>query len=456
MNEYLTAIIVSVALILSIYFFYKVSGSLNPGKLNLISVTALLFYLQSFIGIVLIMFGLDKHYTLTRLFDKDNSIRTTFFVVMAFSIVFPLIMYFVLRLFKVNAKKEYATYLQNKTEYYDSKVLFWLVVIAGAVCLGLLVQLIIEIGYVPLIKMFFHEETFAMELERTRNAGITVINQYITNIMIHLAIPVIAYFSFSCAIASKKTKWWILAVIFFAASIITKTYNFSKAPIVFFILVYVFIIIYHYGGIKMRWMFLAGGVGFIVLFIAYSLLGTKLDLTDIYNGIWGRTLFTQVGTLSYNFDLFPNYILHLNGRSFGQILLPLFGLSASDHVRSARILMEVYGSAGVYDGSAGVMNSLFIGEAYANFGWVGLIFSVIWVALLITAFYVLILKLKKTPATVTLFAYFTVNMATATQGGFVDFVYSASWIIVFAALLVCHKFFTGIKRKKELVQEHVE
>ncbi len=451
MSNFIIASIVSVALIFSLYFYHKAAGTFHLGKLNLISVTAILFFLQSFVGISLIMLGFDQHYTLHRLFDRESSILTTFVVVMIVAVLFPLIIHLALRLLKVDAKRDYADYLQKKTDYYDSKLLFWLVVGAGIVCLGLLILLLREIGYVPLIKMFFHEEGFEMELERIRNAGITVVNQYVTNIMIHLAIPVLAYFTFSCALASKKIKWWILSGVFFVASLITETYNFAKSTVVFFLLVYIFIWIYHVGGIKSRWMFAFVGGCAVILVVAYAAFGTTLNLTDIYNGIWGRTLFTQVGTLSYNFDLFPQYLAHLDGRSFGQFLLPLFGLEAGDHVRSARVLMEVYGSTSVYDGSAGVMNSLFIGEAYANFGWGGLVFSVVWVALVIALIFFLILKLKKTPATVTLFAYFTVNMATTTQGGFVDYVYNVSWIIVLGALLICHWLFLRRKRKEELV-----
>ena len=38
-------------------------------------------------------------------------------------------------------------------------------------------------------------------------------------------------------------------------------------------------------------------------------------------------------------------------------------------IRPARIVMSIINFLGIEAGTAGVMNTLFIGEAYANFGW---------------------------------------------------------------------------------------
>ena len=113
--------------------------------------------------------------------------------------------------------------------------------------------------------------------------------------------------------------------------------------------------------------------------------------------------------------------------------------------------MEIYGSTGVYSGTAGVMNSIFIGEAYANFGWQGLVFSIVWVALIIALIFTLVLKMRKTPASVTMLAYFTVYISNATQGGFMDFLYNIAWILIFCALLICQYLFilASSDRKKQ-------
>ena len=441
MDKLPIAIVIIIALGYSLYFFYKAAGTLNLERTNIVILVGGMFFIQTFLGIALIVLGFDKHYTLDRLMDRESSIMTTFYVVMATAVLFPAAIYLFMRLFKAEPKVHYNNFLQKKTECADSRLLFWLVMGASVLCIGLLVAFLQKAGYIPLVKMFFHDELFDMGLERVRLGKLYVLNQYVTNIMIHTAIPVMAYFAFSCAIASKSPKWWALAVILLIAAVIVKTYNFAKAPIVTFLLGYLFILIYHNGKIKLKWIVGFGVGGIAILAMAYFVLGTSLDFTDIYNGLWGRLLCTQVGTLSYNFDLFPQYVPFLQGRSFGRLLLPLFGFDPDAQIRSGRLVMEIYGSSGVYEGAAGVMNSVFFGEAYANFGWAGVLVSIVWVAFVIAAIFALCIKMRKTPAIIAMFAYFTVYIANTTQGGFVDFVYNIAWIVVFCALMVCHYLF---------------
>ena len=452
MDKLSIAIMIIVALTYSLYFFYKAAGTLNLAKTNIVILVGAMFLVQTFAGIALIMLGFDKHYTISRLIDRESSIKTTFYVVMAVAVAFPALMYLFMRLFRADPKKHYHSFLEKKTEYTESPELFWLIVTASVLCVGVLAAFLVKAGYIPLIKMFFHEASFDMEVERARLGQLYVLHPYITNVMIHTAIPVLAYLTFSCAIASKSVKWWILAVVLAIASLIVKTYNFAKAPIVMFVLGYMFILIYNNGKIKWKWLIGFGVAGVALLAVGYLALGATVDLTDIYNGIWGRTLFSQVGCLSYNFDLFPEYAPFLEGRSFGRLLLPLFGLDPDSQVRSGRLIMEIYGSSGVYQGTAGVMNSVFFGEAYANFGWAGLAVSVAWVAFAISGIFTLCIKLSKTPATVALFAYFTVYLAGATQGGFVDFVYNIGWILVFAALMICHYLFVLKRNGRSLLR----
>lgn len=456
MDKLSLVVVILIALAYSLYFFYKSAGTLNLEKANIVLFIGGLFFVQTFLGIALIMLGFDKHYTLNRLMDRESSITDMFYVVMVVAVLFPAAIYLFMRLFKANPNIRYHEFLQKKTEWADSRLLFWLVVGASVMCIGLLVAFLIKAGYLPLYKMFFHNESFDMGLERARMGRLYVLNQYVTNIMIHTAIPVMAYFTFSCALASKAPKWWIMTAILFVASVIVKTYNFAKGPIVTFMLGYLFILIYHNGKIKLKWLVAFGAGGIAILTIAYFALGTPVDFTDIYNGIWGRLLFTQVGTLSYNFDLFPQYVPFLQGRSFGRLLLPLFGFAPDAQIRSGRLIMEIYGSSGVYEGSAGVMNSVFFGEAYANFGWGGVLFSVVWVAFIIAAVFALCIKMRKTPATVAMFAYFTVYIANATQGGFVDFVYNVSWFMVLGALLVCHYLFVLSQKRSTVTPSNQE
>lgn len=429
------SLITAVSLIFCIYFFHKAAGTLHVGRLNLVSISFYLFLLQVFAGVALIMLGFAEHYTLRRLINRASSINTMYWVVMVTAVLWPLFMWLFMKLFKISPKTGYRDYLQKPTLKPDSSLTFWIVLAAGASCLLLLAVYLIQIGYIPLLKMVHHPPDFSFATERINISNMYIVNVYVRNIIVLLAIPVIGYVSFAYALTTRRTKWIILALVFFAASAITKTYNFEKTPLVFHLMVYVLIFIYYKGGIKTKWMIPILGGGFVLVLLFYSLT-TDVSSHSLYDGVGGRLLFSQVGALAYNFDAFPNSFPFLMGRSLPSIVLRLLGIDPELSLRSARLMMEFYSPQGVYEGVAGVMNSFYIGEAYANFGWPGVAFSVAWTAFVLSGLFALMLRLRKSPVTLALAAYFGVYVAMTAHGGFVDFIYNVSWIVVIGGLLL--------------------
>lgn len=408
----------------STILFGKAAGTLDPGKLNLISYIYYLFMLQTFIGIALISIGLDKHYTLTYLMDREDTLKITFLVIMAVSIALPLCILLFEYLFKAPAKKKYQKFLYKKVEVTDSDSYFTLLAIVSVILILLLLGFLTKIGYIPIIKLFTADENFNFGIERSRISNLYFIHPYVTNILILQFIPLFSYLSFTFSVLSKKKKWYILTTILFVASLVTKTYKFSKGPLPFHILVYLIIFMYITGRIKKIVMFLFGG-SMVVLFMgAYVMTGFQGSFFDIYNGILGRTFFTQVGTLAYSFELFPKYFGFLEGRSIAPTILRILGKNPEEHLRSAKLVMDYYGSEKVYDGTAGVMNSFFVGEAYANYGYLGVVFSVIWVAFCVALIFAVAMKLKKNAVSVTFFAVMLLKIGNITQGGFFDFIYN--------------------------------
>lgn len=436
----------SILLILIIFsastlLFAKVSGTLNPGKLNIISYVYYIFMLQSFVGAALISLGFDKHYTLGYLLNYKSSISVTVTSIFLTAILFPLSILIFQKILKFNIKKEYSQFLKKDVAKTYSDVTWILFCIGSALCILLLIIFLIKIGYIPVWRLIHAPDEFNFATERVRISSISVVNSYVTNIMILMMIPLLSYVSFAYMLTTKKKRWMILFAVLFIAAGICKTYKFEKSPIVFHLLIYVLILIYLKGGIKFIYMLITGGAMGGILVASYFLSGFSGNLLDIYNGPLGRTLFTQVGTLSYCYDLFPNVFDFLNGRSFSPTVLQLIGMDPEAHLRSAKLTMAFYGSEKVYDGTAGVMNTLFIGEAYANWGYLGVIFSVLWVAFIITILLWVILKIKKTPSSISLLAILTIRIGTMLQGGFCDFIYSFDLIFTILLMFGIYLFF---------------
>ena len=413
----------------STLLFRKAAGTLAFGKINMISYLYYLFMLQTFAGISLIMLGYDEHYSLGYLINREESIRITFIVVMAVAVLWPLLMWGFQKLLKVNAKEQYNGYLKKAIVIENQEVSFIIICVVSVICTFLLVFYLAKIGYIPFLKLISAPGDFNYATERVRISSIYVIHPYITNILVLSIIPLLSYIAFSYAMSVKKLRWWLLTFVLLCMSIIVKTHGFDKSPLIFHLLVYVLIFIYNQGGIRNAVMIICGGCGAVLIVLMYLVTGYSGTFIDLYNGPIGRTLFTQVGTLSYVFDLFPNTFNYLAGRSFAPTLLRLVGYDPEMHLRSAKLVMSYYGSEKVYEGVAGVMNSVFFGEAYANFGYGGILLSIVVVAIVVTFFFMVILKLKKTPLMIAFGAIMTIKIGNVSQGGFTDFLYNIDWIM---------------------------
>lgn len=436
--------ILTIVLALSLFLTQKAAGTLNPAKMNIPLATMYLFYLQQYFGALLVSSGHLSHYVHYRLNDSTIYTNETTWVVAIVALLLPLsILCFnklIDRLLK-RSDRSYCTYLNDEVlAPRNDKYSYALISVSTIILIALLVSFLCKIGYVPLFKIVTGKSGFNYAIERQRINALYIVHPIFRNLILLLGIPLASYVVFSYFLVSRKLKWGVLFLLLFVSSLITKTYNFEKAPIVFHLAIYFFIFINYKGGISFRkalWFF-GGGVLIIITMYASLTELPLISMLDIYNGPLGRTVFTPYGGIALNLDLFPKYLPFLEGRSLPNSLLWIVGFTKSDQIRSARLLMEYYAPENVYSGTAGVFSTLFVGEAYANFGPVGLILSIIWVGLVLSVCFNIMLKTKKNVANITFAAYFTMSLAITSQGGFVDFLFNANWLFVALVLFVVY------------------
>lgn len=430
-------LIAAIVIYCSYKMFKNTAGTLSLGKINLISFVYYLCLLQCLCGTILVSIGYDEHYMLDKLIFPTESIKSASFAVYFMMLVLPFVIYVIFKIFKFDSQCEYSGFLSREMEEKSNNIVFICIIIVVVIQIITLIVLLYKIGYIPIIKMFFHDSNFNLSVERQINDQIQVLGiSYIKSIVVLFGIPIISYITAAYALANRELKWIILAIICFGMALITKTYDFSKSPVVFHLFVYLLILIYYKGGIKNKIVLIFGGVMLGVLLIFYRIFGYEGSFFDIYNGILGRTLFTQFGTLCCHFDMFPGIFNYLEGKSLYPTILKLIGQDPETHIRSAQLVMDFYGSEHVYEGTAGVMNAVFLGEAYANWGWIGVFGSIIWVGVIIALLFIVIMKIKKTPATLAFLAVMTQMIGSMTQGGFVEFIYSSSILLTVMGFLV--------------------
>lgn len=447
---------ICICFLCSTFLFWKAAGTLNPGKLNTVSYIYYIYMIQSFIGTALIMMGFDKHYTLNYLVEREKSIRTVFIIVLGISVALPLIIILFQRFTRINMRRDYEGFLKKQTECSHEFSAYILVLTAAVICSILLICFICKIGYIPFLKFFFASDNFEFSVERARIGRLYFINPYLTNILVLSLIPLFSYISFSYMLVVKDKKWFFISLVLFIMSVTVKTIKFEKSPLIFHILVYILIYTYYKGKIKKSYIVMLGiGLAGLLVFF-YAATGFSGNILDIYNGPLGRTLFTEVGTLAYSFDMFPAIFPFLGGRSFSPTILRLLGMSADQHLRSAKLTMAYYGSERVYGGSAGVMNTLFAGEAYANFGYKGVVFSVIWVAVFVGITVWIVLKLKKTPVVITFAALMTMKLGGMLEGGFFDFMYNFDLILMAVVIFGSYFLFDTDGKIQRLIHKNVK
>jgi hypothetical protein len=156
-----------------------------------------------------------------------------------------------------------------------------------------------------------------------------------------------------------------------------------------------------------------------------------------YNsGITGRVLLSQTAGIYLAYKVFPNVYDFIGIRSLSRWISLLFGLNHSE--RSARMLMEYFNPKGVANGAAGVLNSLFIQEAWADFGMIGIILSPLVVGIIIGCIFQYFLKKPKTPLYVGTLTYLSLRMP---MNGGNEFIYPLFFLFILA-IIFCIRYGT--------------
>lgn len=447
------------AIMVSFLLFKKAVGTISLAQLNMISYNY--YYnliLQSFIGVNIVILGLDNHYLLHRI--NDFSIKqTTYFSVVSVMILMPLSMLLVSFICKFNPKKEWDVYIKKEIKHIisrEDKAVFVTLLFFTIVSFFSIIYTFISIGTVPLFKAFLGgtgEEAARLRIIASREFDGIV---YIRNIFGLTMTPILSYIAYLYTVKSNYIGWKILFGVLSLLSIFVLTYNLAKAPLLTYSLGFIFLKVIIKGKVNIKGIikYIVTAIALLGIFYIF-IMDYKGTFLDINSGPLGRILLGQIAGLYFHFVYFPEVVPFLHGTSFPSFISELFGYES---VRSARIVMELVNPRGVESGTAGVMNTLFIGEAYANFGWVGVFVAIIYVGFFIQLMYITLIRLPKNPITIALFAYYSYSLPLT--GGFFDFIYNPGMFITLIIILffyiiviIIHHLFVRIKpidiRKKK-------
>lgn len=446
--------IISIAtLIISIYFFKKVSGSLSLTKLNMIS---WIFYvpliLQSFVASVIIINGWDDHYILN---SVGPDVRMYGWIATQYTLLaLPLGMLLSLWLVGLKTNKKTFSNFTNKPivsslSKRDTFVKLPLHIVS-VLSVGAVAYTFYTIGYIPFFQVFSGSDDLALSLMRQEVHREFPGNVYVRNVLALTLSPLLSYVAYSYwrKTSSKIDFYWF--AVLFVSSVFIVTYNLAKAPLIYYFLGFVFLKVLIDGRIKLKYLLFSFASFFVLIVILYLTVTSVTDasiLFSINSGIGGRVFLSQAAGLYLSFAYFPSYNDFIGLGSLSSLLSSAFGIDYID--RSARIVMALFRPSAVEEGVAGVMNSLFIGEAWANFGLFGVIFAPIYVGFFIQTLFLFFLKSRKTPILLGSFAYFSYRMPIT--GGVNDFFYNPGMIIILFIFLNIYFLSLLLKKQKTSV-----
>lgn len=409
--------------------------------------------LFEFIGVTLVFLGFRDHYLIKKI-SSNSVINITYWTMAYVMLILPLVIILVNKyVYKIkDLNTEYMNNINKKIVLDSEKVnkkVYILVIIATIICLISIIYVFYNIGYISFFKLF--DRNFNFSEERISIGRNFKGNQYIKNIIMLGITPILSHIAYIYMRTTKQKKWIILFAILFIVNIFVKTYDFSKAPLIYYVCFFFIIevLLGKTSSFKKIIPFVVSAI--VLLVILYITVGNYKDnFISLSNGPLSRAVVTQAGTLFLHFDAFPNKSEFLKGHSFPPLTKILFGEGEYD-IRSGRKVMEIYNSDAIENGTAGVMSTMFIGEAYANFGYLGIIISPIIVGFIVSTILCVYLKSQKTPLNMILYLECFIIFSTVLQAGFVDLFYNISFLIVLIVIfgikvLTSDKFELEIKR----------
>ena len=417
-----------VVLAISALLFSRVAGSLAPTKINMIS---WIFYFEliafSFIASVLVINGWDNHYIINQV---QSEARFFGWLAVQYTMVaMPLGMLVAVYLSGVkNTGVLFQRYISapihNTLSRRDSFIRLPLYALSFIALLSVLYTFY-SLGELPLWAAVAGGDALSLAVARVdASLGFTG-NVYVRNILGSTLTPILAYVSFGYLkqTGSLRDRTWFYVMV--VASFFILTYDLSKAPIVFFAIGFLFYRVLTGGGVSRLVFYWFGCLALFMLVVSYWLVGKVTDPAILFShnsGIMGRIILSQAAGTYYAFEHFPGTQVFLGFSSLSSLIADMTGFPFSD--RAARIMMTIFNPVGVEEGSVAVMNSLFIAEAWANFGLIGVLIAPIYVGLFIQALFLFFLKSKKTPVLLGVFVYLSLRVPVT--GGFNDFIYARS------------------------------
>jgi len=437
-NDYLIYSVSIAVAVISFYFFRATSGSMAFSRLNLMSVAYYYhFLLISFVGGVIIVTGGGDNSVIHKLSD---SARMLGWVAICYALlVFPVGAYLAKRI--VLGRKAvsvvYNEFLESPVtpilSRKDSCVRLPLLIISLICFFSALYMLWVtkKIPQLELLNFSGYSDLLLFRNSINRDFGGIY---YIKSIVFEQLTPLLSLvaYSYYSVTKSKLDRLWFYFMLLLSLNALT--FSLAKSPLFAYAITFVILRIYLYGGIPVKrlavlFLILSAGLFFVFYFVMQN------DLSNAVFYLISRIFVDQISGMFLMFEIFPD---NYDFIGIGSLSKPLSSVVLGEYSPSARRIAMLYAFAErAESGEMNLLSTLFIGEAWANFGWIGFILSPLYMGFILGVFYYMVIKTRKNPITCGFLAYYTFSVGLSSQ--FNVYIYNPVFmavLFVFAASFV--------------------
>jgi hypothetical protein len=275
--------------------------------------------------------------------------------------------------------------------------------LAFGLSLALTVAYLVETPVVPLLYLIRNPGA-ADILVGLREESFKLLDSpliYAYDVLRRVVYPFLIAVSLGWYIVSRQRKWLVLFLLTAGTGIVYAALTIAKMPVAVIMLVAVLAWYLHVGG-RVSFKAALAGITAVFLFpvavLVQSLSGLGISPWRIAGGLLNRIFYIPAEVLYYYFEIVPDVIPYLNGRTIGRLRW-LFGAEEFD------IANYVFRYMFPHRIDTGLAPAPFIGYLHADFGIVGVLAGGILVGVILQIIQVILTRRPKTVLTLAAYAY---------------------------------------------------
>jgi len=306
------------------------------------------------------------------------------------------------------------------------------------------IYVVLVVGKIPQLQLFgLSSQADVLMLRNSINRGFEGIYP-IKSILFEQLTPLLSYIAYAYYRMTNSLKDKIWFYILLLLTLFMLTFTLSKSPLIGYGIIFMILKIYIDGYIKWKFFIAFLIIAILGIFLLFVLVvrGTNLEFVLIF--LFNRIFFDQISGTFLMLQIFPDVYNHLGFSSLSRPLSSIFIGSYSEP--ATRLVMEYAFPAATEKGLMNLLSTLFIGEAWANFGWIGIIISPVYIGMLAGSFYYFILRSKKTPILLGFLAFFSFKVNLVSQ--FNQYIYNSTVFALVIIFIVSYALALMLKQTK--------